>query len=117
LLTAQESLRAKQLCGKLMFSSLWNTIDIGDLAEQVFVATGDIGQMWIWETNSVVQMTICLCQQHNFPWLRFLVEGAIRRNAFNILQDPHANGKIPTCGTLRIRLLAEAALLPHATTN
>ena len=25
------------------------------------------------------------------PWLRPLVEGAIRRNAFNILQDPYAN--------------------------
>jgi meiotically up-regulated gene 157 (Mug157) protein len=32
-----------------------------------------------------------LSQQHNNPWLRFLVEGAIRRNAFNILQDPYAN--------------------------
>lgn len=56
-----------------------------------FVAseTGDIEFMWI--RDSVVQMSTYLNHHMDKPWLRFLVEGAIRRNAFNILQDPYAN--------------------------
>lgn len=90
LLTPREADRALQLCGRLLFSTLQRAVRVNrDLAEDVYVATGDIDLMWV--RDSVVQMTIYLRYMNAMPWLRLLVEGVVRRNAFNILQDPYAN--------------------------
>ncbi|KAG7364753.1 metal-independent alpha-mannosidase [Nitzschia inconspicua] len=88
-LSANETERAKNLCGKFIYSTLQRAVQAGDMAEEVFVETGDIEFMWI--RDSVVQMSTYLNHHMDKPWLRFIVEGAIRRNAFNILQDPYAN--------------------------
>lgn len=45
----------------------------------------------MWIRDSVAQMTIYFQHVQTRPWLRFIIEGTIRRNAFNILQDPYAN--------------------------
>jgi meiotically up-regulated gene 157 (Mug157) protein len=89
LLSTNETQRAEELCGKFIYSTLQRAVRAGDMAEEVFVATGDIDYMWI--RDSVVQMSSYLNHHMDKPWLRFLVEGAIRRNAFNIIQDPYAN--------------------------
>lgn len=89
LLSFNETERAKNLCGKFIYSTLQRAVRAGHMAEEVFVETGDIEFMWI--RDSVVQMSTYLNHHMDKPWLRFLVEGAIRRNAFNILQDPYAN--------------------------
>jgi meiotically up-regulated gene 157 (Mug157) protein len=88
-LSPEETQRALQLCGSFLYSTLHRAVHVTDMANQVFVSTGDIDDMWI--RDSVVQMTIYLQKLGGQPWLRFLVEGAIRRNAFHIVQDPYAN--------------------------
>lgn len=89
LLSPNETERALSLCGKFMYSSLDRAIYLKDMGHDAFVATGDIDAMWT--RDSVVQMSIYLKHISSRPWLRFIVEGAIRRNAFNIIQDPYAN--------------------------
>jgi hypothetical protein len=42
-LSAADKERAMMLCGKLLYSSLRRAVQVGDLGEQTFVATGDIG--------------------------------------------------------------------------
>jgi meiotically up-regulated gene 157 (Mug157) protein len=89
LLTTNETEKALSLCGKFLYSTLHRAIHLKNMGQDVFVATGDIDSMWI--RDSVVQMTIYLKHVATHPWLRFIIDGAIRRNAFNILQDPYAN--------------------------
>lgn len=89
LLSSEESARAVSLCGKFFYSTLQRAVHVNGMAEEVFVATGDIDFMWI--RDSVVQLSIYLNHHMDKPWLRLLIEGAIRRNAFNIVQDPYAN--------------------------
>ena len=89
LLTTNETKQAMDLCGKFFYSTLQRAVHAEKMAEEVFVATGDIAFMWI--RDSAVQMSIYLNHHMDKPWMRFLVEGAIRRNAFNILQDPYGN--------------------------
>jgi meiotically up-regulated gene 157 (Mug157) protein len=81
--------KAKELCGKLLYSSLKRAVHVGDMGEQTFVATGDIDDMWT--RDSAVQIGIYVGRMKGEPWLRLIVEGAIRRQAFNIIQDPYAN--------------------------
>jgi meiotically up-regulated gene 157 (Mug157) protein len=60
------------------------------MGEQTFVATGDIDSMWT--RDSAVQMGIYYGRMgRRYPYLRLIVQGAIRRQAFNIIQDPYAN--------------------------
>jgi meiotically up-regulated gene 157 (Mug157) protein len=89
LLLENETSRALELCEKFVYSSLRSAVQVEEGAEHVYVSTGDIDSMWT--RDSVVQMSIYLNKMHNNPWLRFLVEGVLRRNAFNIIQDPYAN--------------------------
>ncbi len=95
-LKPEEKTKALQLCGNFLYSSLQRAVQVGDLSHHVFVATGDIDDMWT--RDSVVQMAIYLNRgttasyyQHQQSLLRFWVEGAIRRNAYNILEDPYGN--------------------------
>jgi meiotically up-regulated gene 157 (Mug157) protein len=72
------------------YSPLLNrAIHLKNMGQDVFVATGDINSMRI--RYSAVQMSIYLKHTTSLPWLRFIIDGTIRRNAFNILQDPYAN--------------------------
>jgi uncharacterized protein len=89
LMTPKEMAKATSLCGKFLYSTLHRALYLKNMGQEVFVATGDIDEMWI--RDSVVQMSIYLKHVPAQPWLRFVIEGAIRRNAFNILQDPYAN--------------------------
>ena len=89
LLTQNETARALELCGKFLYSTLERAVHLKNMGEHAYVATGDIESMWI--RDSVVQMTIYLKHATHQPWLRLIINGAIRRNAFNILQDPYAN--------------------------
>jgi meiotically up-regulated gene 157 (Mug157) protein len=89
LLTPEEVARAKTLCGTFFYSTLKRAVHVAGLSQEVFVATGDIDYMWT--RDSAVQLSIYLNHHTRRPWLRLLVEGAVRRNAFNILQDPYAN--------------------------
>jgi meiotically up-regulated gene 157 (Mug157) protein len=89
LMTTNETEKALNLCGKFLYSTLNRAIHLKNMGQDVFVATGDIDAMWI--RDSVVQMTIYLKHVTSHPWLRFIIDGTIRRNAFNILQDPYAN--------------------------
>ena len=59
------------------------------MGEDVYVATGDIDYQWT--RDSAVQLSIYLNYHADKPWLRLVLEGGIRRNAFYILQDPYGN--------------------------
>lgn len=54
-----------------------------------FYCTGDIEDMWI--RDSSVQVGIYLSKIVDKPFLKTLVEGVLRTQAFYILQDPYAN--------------------------
>ena len=75
------------MCGKMFYSTLHHAVRARDMAEDVYVATGDIDYQWT--RDSAVQLSIYLNHHMDKPWLRLLLEGAIRRNAFYIIQDPY----------------------------
>ena len=89
LISDNETSKALELCGKFYYSSLLTATKVRNPGTDVYVATGDIDMMWT--RDSVVQYSIYLNKMKHEPWLRLLVEGEIRRNAFNIIQDPYAN--------------------------
>lgn len=41
-----EKQKATQLCGKFLYSTLQRAVQVGDMGESTFVATGDIDDMW-----------------------------------------------------------------------
>jgi len=88
-LTPEEKSKSMYLCGKFLYSSLKRAVRVGDLGEQTFVATGDIDDMWT--RDSAVQIGLYVGRMKQSPWLRLIIEGAMRRQAFNIIQDPYAN--------------------------
>jgi meiotically up-regulated gene 157 (Mug157) protein len=55
----------------------------------VFVATGDIDDMWI--RDSSVQLATYFPRMASRPALKRVLEGAMRTQAFYITQDPYAN--------------------------
>lgn len=101
-LNEEEKQHGMKLCGKFLYSTIERAVNVADMGEQTFVATGDIDSMWT--RDSAVQMGIYvgrMAAAHSSttakemipgqPYLRPIVEGAIRRQAFNIIQDPYAN--------------------------
>jgi meiotically up-regulated gene 157 (Mug157) protein len=86
-LSEEELEKSRRLCGKLLFSSLQRAVQVQ--GNQAFVATGDIDDMWT--RDGSIQMGIYMGRMTSEPWLRSIVEGSLRRHAFNILQDPYAN--------------------------
>lgn len=89
-LEPQEIKRAQKLCGKFLYSTLARAVTV--LPDgSTFVATGDIDFMWT--RDSAVQMGLYTHRTIDSKdyWLKMLVEGAIRRQAFNILQDVYGN--------------------------
>eukprot|EP00884_Botryococcus_braunii_P023018 jgi/Botrbrau1/93/Bobra.0022s0083.1 len=77
------------LCGRCLYHTLRNAVRVHGLGDRVFVATGDIEDMWV--RDSSVQLGIYLPRLTRHPALRRVIEGAIRMQAFYILQDPYAN--------------------------
>ena len=46
LLNETEQAKGLQLCGKFLYSTIQRAVQVGDMGEQTFVATGDIDSMW-----------------------------------------------------------------------
>jgi meiotically up-regulated gene 157 (Mug157) protein len=88
-LSQQETNKAKELCGKFLYSSIIRAVRVGDMGEQTFVSTGDIDKHWT--RDSAVQISLYVSRMRHAPFLRPIIEGAIRRQAFNTIQDPYAN--------------------------
>ena len=89
---------------KTLTSSLlhWQVKGSGDMA---FVATGDIDDMWI--RDSAVQLSIYFPRISGRPALRRVIEGAIRAQAFYILQ---AKSQIALSSLLVAQLLIHMVL-------
>lgn len=112
LLKGSEMDEGMKLCGNFLFSTIKRAVQVGDMGEQTFVATGDIDSMWTRDSavqigiyvgrmasaaappapsSSLLSSTPARAVVPGQPFLRPVVEGAIRRQAFNIIQDPYAN--------------------------
>lgn len=83
----------KQLCGRCLYRTLTSYVRVHDFGRMAVVLTGDIPAMWI--RDSAVQMATYLPRITRRPALRAAVEGAIRAQAYFILQDPWANAYNP----------------------
>jgi meiotically up-regulated gene 157 (Mug157) protein len=68
-------------------------VRVHDFGRLAVVLTGDIPAMWI--RDSAVQMATYLPRITRRPALRTAIEGAIRAQAYFILQDPWANAYNP----------------------
>lgn len=107
LLNATERTQLEELCGRCLFEQLKMTIGYGN-GHKFFVATGDIPFMWI--RDSAVQLGALVPRIPQRAALRLLVEGAVRTQAFFIIQDPYANAyylkwKEPSAHTKSERLI------------
>lgn len=83
----------KQLCGRCLYRTLTSYVRVHDFGRVSVVLTGDIPAMWI--RDSAVQMATYLPRITRRPALRAGIEGAIRAQAYFILQDPWANAYNP----------------------
>lgn len=89
-LLMEEELNALSgLCGRCLYHTLTNVVQGHSIGYWTFVATGDIPEMWI--RDSSVQVGIYLRRSLKRPALRILIEGALRTQAFFIVQDSYAN--------------------------
>ena len=94
LLDDQSKEEAKALCGRTLYHSLTRGFVKADpLGEWTFVATGDIPDMWI--RDSSVQIGAYFSKIRDHPFLRGLIQGTLRTQAFLIVQDPYANAFSP----------------------
>lgn len=57
LLNVTEQEKSMQLCGKFLFSTIQRAVQVKDMGEQTFVATGDIDSMW---TRDSVRSLFCV---------------------------------------------------------
>lgn len=88
------------LCGRTLYHSLTRGFVKADpLGEWTFVATGDIPDMWI--RDSSVQIGAYLPKIKHHPFLRGLIQGTLRTQAFLIVQDPYANAFSPKWRTAK----------------
>lgn len=83
----------KQLCGRCLYRTLTSYVRAHSFGRVAVVLTGDIPAMWI--RDSAVQMATYLPRITRRPALRTAIEGAIRAQAYFILQDPWANAYNP----------------------
>jgi hypothetical protein len=83
----------KQLCGRCLYRTMTSYVRVHSFGRVAVVLTGDIPAMWI--RDSAVQMATYLPRVTRRPALRAAIEGAIRAQAFFILQDPWANAYNP----------------------
>lgn len=83
----------KQLCGRCLYRTMTSYVRVHSFGRVSVVLTGDIPAMWI--RDSAVQMATYLPRVTRRPAMRAAIEGAIRAQAFFILQDPWANAYNP----------------------
>ncbi|KAF8070963.1 mug157-like protein [Scenedesmus sp. PABB004] len=83
----------KALCGRCLYRTLTSYVRVHDFGRLAVVLTGDIPAMWL--RDSAVQMATYLPRLGRRPGLRPSLEGAIRAQAYFILQDPWANAYNP----------------------
>jgi meiotically up-regulated gene 157 (Mug157) protein len=78
------------LCGRTIYHTLTRGYAKSRAAGGwTFVATGDIPDMWI--RDSSVQLGIYIPKVKKHPFLRGVIEGLLKTQAFFIVQDPYAN--------------------------
>lgn len=87
------------LCGRCLYRTLTHYTKVKFMGRMSIVITGDIPAMWI--RDSAVQIATYMPRLQKHPALRTILEGAIRAQAYFILQDPWANAynpeyKLPT---------------------
>lgn len=83
-LNRTELAELQALCGRCLYHSLYKVVIGHHFGSRVFVATGDIAEMWL--RDSSVQLGGLLPRIAAHPGFRGLVEGAIRVQAFFITQ-------------------------------
>eukprot|EP01025_Chloroclados_australasicus_P038363 TRINITY_DN39439_c0_g1_i20.p1 TRINITY_DN39439_c0_g1~~TRINITY_DN39439_c0_g1_i20.p1 ORF type:complete len:608 (-),score=51.96 TRINITY_DN39439_c0_g1_i20:2128-3951(-) len=89
LLSEYEKKDLRDLCGRCLYHTLHNAMTVTGIGDDGFVQTGDIALMWI--RDGAIQLGVYLPRIKKHPSIRYFVEGAIRRMAYMILQDPYAN--------------------------
>ena len=82
-----------ELCGRCLYRTLTHYTRIKFMGQMSIVLTGDIPAIWI--RDSAVQIATYLPRIKRHAAMRRVVEGAIRAQAFLILQDPWANAYNP----------------------
>lgn len=106
MLSEEDKAELSELCGRCLYHTLRNAVRVHGSGERVFVATGDIEDMWL--RDSAVQLGIYLPRLSRHPALRRIMDGAIRMAAFYILQVsasmwfPHVTHHL-LCSTQRNR--------------
>lgn len=93
LLKDEEISQLREMCGRTLYHGLENIVVSHQTGLWTFFATGDLPLMWL--RDSAFQIGVLLPRLRQRPILRRVVEGAIRAQAFYILQDPYANGFYP----------------------
>lgn len=83
----------KSLCSRCLYRTLTNYVNIHLMGRATIVLTGDIPAMWL--RDSAVQMATYLPRVHKRPSIKHVLEGAIRSQAYFVLQDPWANAYNP----------------------
>lgn len=74
----------RSLCGRCLYRTLLSYVRVHDHGRFTIVLTGDIAAMWL--RDSAVQMATYIPRVRRRPALRQVLEGAIRAQAYFILQ-------------------------------
>lgn len=83
----------KALCGRCLYRTLTSYVRMHNFGRITVVLTGDIPAMWL--RDSAVQMASYFPRVGRRPAMRQVLEGAIRAQAYFVLQDPWANAYNP----------------------
>jgi hypothetical protein len=84
LLGTNVTMRLRSLCGRCLYRTLTSYVHAQEHAHFTVVLTGDIHAVWL--RDSAVQMATYIPRVARHPALRQLLEGAIRAQAYFILQ-------------------------------
>jgi Metal-independent alpha-mannosidase (GH125) len=93
LLGAKAVAELRALCGRCLYRTLTEYVRVHGLGDATIVLTGDIPAMWL--RDSAVQIATYLPRLARRPSLRPIIDGAIRAQAYFVLQDPYANAFNP----------------------
>ena len=72
LLNVTEQERGMRLCGKFLYSTIQRAVQVGDMGEQTFVATGDIDSMWTRDSVSSIFLLFAVAMMfliHKRMWI------------------------------------------------
>lgn len=93
MLDSHSTTQLKALCARCLYRTLTNYVDVHFMGRSTIVRTGDIPAMWL--RDSAVQMASYFPRLLKRPGIKQVLEGAIRSQAYFILQDPWANAYNP----------------------